>query len=201
MATQKDTALFSPKASRNIYILLWLGALSPFLVIAFLLLIQSEDDLPSVEMLDNPPELLASVIIADDGETELGRYWKVNRTTVPYEEISTHVIDALIATEDERFMEHAGVDPEAIGRAVLKMGQAGGASTITQQLAKLLFTLQKREREREARLAGETVEPRRGGILGRLDEKAQPSHKSNREVGEMIVISLSEILWLFFLNR
>lgn len=173
MATQKGTTSFSPKASRNIYILLWLGALSPFLVIAFLLLIQSEDDLPSVEMLDNPPELLASVIIADDGETELGRYWKVNRTTVPYEEISSHVIDALIATEDERFMEHAGVDPEAIGRAVLKMGQAGGASTITQQLAKLLFTLQKREREREARLAGETVEPRRGGILGRLDEKAQ----------------------------
>lgn len=173
MANQKDNTTFSPKASRNLYILLWLGALSPFLAITFLLMIQSDDDLPSVEMLENPPELLASVIYSDDGETELGRYWKVNRTTVPYEEISPYVIDALIATEDERFMDHAGVDPEAIGRAVVRMGQGGGASTITQQLAKLLFTLQKREMERQARLAGETVQPRRGGIWGRLDEKAQ----------------------------
>lgn len=173
MATNKATETFSDRAKRNIYIVLWLGALSPFLVIVSLLLMQSDDDLPAVEMLDNPPELLASVVYADDGTTELGRYWKVNRTTVNYEDISPYVIDALIATEDERFLEHSGVDFKGLGRAVAKMGSAGGASTITQQLAKLLFTLQNREREDAARAAGEDVPMRRGGIWGRIDEKAQ----------------------------
>ena len=173
MATQKAKESFSDKLKRNIYVILWVGALMPVFVIILLLLMQSDDDLPAVEMLDNPPELLASVIYADDGETELGRYWKVNRTTVNYEDISPFVIDALIATEDERFLEHSGVDFPGLGRAVIKMGSAGGASTITQQLAKLLFTLQNREREDAARAAGEDVPERRSGIMGRIDEKAQ----------------------------
>lgn len=164
---------FSDAAKKKIYIGLWFAAMLPFLVIVSLLLMQSDDELPAVEMLDNPPELLASVIYADDSETELGRYWKVNRTTVNYEDISPFVVDALISTEDERFMEHSGVDFPGLGRAVVKLGSNGGASTISQQLAKLLFTLQNRERENAARAAGEDVPERRGGIIGRIDEKAQ----------------------------
>lgn len=173
MASKTDNATFSPKATRNLYILLWLGAISPILVIATLLLIQSDDELPSIEMLDNPPELLASVVYADDGETELGRYWKVNRTTVQYKDISPFVFDALISTEDERFMNHSGVDFRGLGRAVFSFGGSGGASTISQQLAKLLFTLKKREEERLARLEGKDVGGPVTGKLGRINEKAQ----------------------------
>lgn len=171
MSAKIDTENFSDKVKKRLYILLWLGALSPIFIISALLLFQSEDDLPSIEMLDNPPEMLASIIYADDATTELGRYWQVNRTTVNYKDISPNVINALISTEDERFMEHSGVDFKGLTRAVLNLGSKGGASTISQQLAKLLFTLQKREKEKDARLAGEAIPSK--GKLGRLNEKAQ----------------------------
>ena len=157
MSAKKEAAGFSDKTKKRLYILFWIGGLSPFFVITALLLFQSEDDLPSVEMLDNPPEMLASIIYADDSKTELGRYWQVNRTNVEYKEISPFVTNALIATEDERYMAHSGVDFKGLTRAVVNLGRKGGASTISQQLAKLLFTLQKRERERMARLAGEEI--------------------------------------------
>ena len=128
-------------------------------------------------MLDKPPELLDSDVLAEDGTTELGRYWKVNRTSVPYKDISPFVTDALIATEDERFKSHSGVDFKALGRAVVNGGGAGGASTITQQLAKLLFTLQQREREQLARASGENVQTgargKIGRMMGRINEKAR----------------------------
>lgn len=157
--------------------LFWVLAMMPFVLVSSLLLFQSEDDLPPVEMLDNPPELLASVVLADDGETELGRYWKINRTSVQFKDISPYVTDALIATEDERFIDHSGVDFRAIGRAVVNVGGAGGASTITQQLAKLLFTLQQRDRQELARSMGESVSSgattRIGRIFQRINEKAR----------------------------
>jgi penicillin-binding protein 1A len=164
---------FSEKGHKRATIVYWLGATFPLLFIACLLLFQSEDDMPPVEMLDNPPELLASVIFADDGETELGRYWKINRTSVEYKDISPYVTDALIATEDERFHSHSGVDFKALSRAVVNAGSAGGASTITQQLAKQLFTIQIREREEQARASGQEVQKRSGGKWGRLNEKAR----------------------------
>lgn len=155
----------------------WGFGMFPIVFIACLLLFQSEEDLPPVSMLDNPPELLASVVFADDGETELGRYWKINRTSVAYKTISPYLTDALISTEDERFHDHSGVDFRALGRAVVNVGGAGGASTITQQLAKQLFTLQTREREAIARANGEEIEGnslgRVGIIFGRLGEKAR----------------------------
>ncbi len=162
---------FSKKTRRILILLLWLGAFSPVFAISFLLFSQPEEDLPSVETLENPPELLASIVLADDGKTELGRYWSVNRTSVAYKEISPYVFDALIATEDERFMEHAGIDFRGVGRAIFKMGKGGGASTISQQLAKLIFTLEKRQREAKAKAEGKTIEQKRG-IWKRLDEKA-----------------------------
>jgi penicillin-binding protein 1A len=115
--------------------------------------------------------MLASIVYADDSKTELGRYWQVNRTNVEYKDISPFVTNALISTEDERYMTHSGVDFKGLTRAVVNLGRKGGASTITQQLAKLLFTLQKRERERMARLSGEEIP--RTGKMGRINEKAQ----------------------------
>ncbi len=172
----KSSDILSIRSKRRLTWVLWLGAMLPLTLIVVLLLLQSEEDLPPVEMLDNPPELQASIIYADDGETELGKYWKINRSSVDYNTISPFVIDALISTEDERFYEHSGVDIQAVGRAVVNLGGAGGASTISQQLAKLLFTLQQRDREAAARANGENVERssgRIGHIRGRLNEKAR----------------------------
>lgn len=171
------SAFFNEKEHKRATIFYWLFATFPIYFIALLLLFQSEDELPPVSMLDNPPELLASVILADDGETELGRYWKINRTSVEYKKISPNVTDALIATEDERFYDHPGVDFRAIGRAIVNVGGAGGASTITQQLAKQLFTLQLRDREELARANGvsmrSTPSTKIGRLWGRLNEKAR----------------------------
>lgn len=166
---------FSPKEKKRATIIFWAGALLPFLVISLLLLFQSEDDLPSVEMLNNPPELLASVVYADDGETELGRYWRVNRSSVEYKDISPFVTDALIATEDERFADHSGVDFRSIGRSAATLGTAGGASTITQQLAKMMFTLKIREEEAIALAKGESISKKtdKVGIFNRVNEKAK----------------------------
>ncbi len=150
--------------------------LFPLALIVSLLLFQPNSSLPSVSMLDNPPELLASVILADDAETQLGRFWQINRTSVPFEKISPNVIDALISTEDERFMDHSGVDFKALGRAVARAGQDGGGSTITQQLAKLLFTLQMREEaaERGLRFIPKSVSNvKLFRMFGRVNEKAK----------------------------
>jgi penicillin-binding protein 1A len=160
--------------------LFWIFALLPFFMVAGLLLLQSEDDLPPVSMLDNPPELQASLILAKKNvkeDTVIGRFWQVNRTSVKYREISPFVTDALISTEDERFLKHAGVDFRGLARSFASLGKSGGASTIPQQLAKLLFTLQQRQREEIARASGERIElPYVGGILGkfrRVNEKAR----------------------------
>ncbi|MES2800251.1 MAG: transglycosylase domain-containing protein [Bacteroidota bacterium] len=159
---------FSDQTKKRLTIAFWSFAAFPFVFITGLILLQPESNLPPMEMLDNPPELLASVVYAEDGESELGHYWRVNRTSVEYKEISPFVTDALISTEDERFKEHSGVDFRALGRAVFKAGSAGGASTISQQLAKLLFTLQQRDREQMARLSGEEVSSGSTGKIGRM---------------------------------
>ncbi|MFT5861162.1 MAG: penicillin-binding protein 1A [Flavobacteriaceae bacterium] len=169
---KKERTVFKRRTRGILTVLLWLGAFAPVFAIMYFMMGQNDEDMPSVELLENPPELLASVVLADDGETELGRYWKVNRTTIKYNEISRYVIDALISTEDERFMEHSGIDFRAVARAAKGMGSDGGASTITQQLAKLLFTLQAREKEAELRAEGKYIESK-SGIIHRIDEKAK----------------------------
>ncbi len=95
--------------------------------------------LPSFEELENPEKNLASEVISIDGKT-LGKYAFENRTPVKYKDLPENLIKALVATEDERFYEHSGIDFKATLRAVVKLGKDGGGSTITQQLAKLLFT-------------------------------------------------------------
>lgn len=97
-------------------------------------------ELPTFEILENPQTDLASEIITSDGKT-LGKFYlDANRTPVSFEELPDYLVKALIATEDERYYDHSGIDARGTLRAVAYMGSKGGASTITQQLAKLLFT-------------------------------------------------------------
>ncbi len=81
---------------------------------------------------------MGSELYTSDGKL-IGRYFKENRTPVAFNEISKNVVNALVATEDVRFYKHSGIDIQALGRAVVGMGKEGGASTITQQLAKNLY--------------------------------------------------------------
>ena len=97
--------------------------------------------MPSFEELENPQTFLASEIISHD-EQLLGTYYIENRSKIYYQRISPHLIDALIATEDVRYLDHSGIDVKALGRVAYGAvtGQnKGGGSTITQQLAKNLF--------------------------------------------------------------
>ncbi|MDX1902854.1 MAG: transglycosylase domain-containing protein [Thermonemataceae bacterium] len=94
--------------------------------------------MPSLKALENPKSEQASELYTADGKL-MGKYFTVDRQPIDFEEISPYVINALIATEDVRFEQHAGIDAKAIGRVLFRMGGAGGGSTLTQQLAKNLF--------------------------------------------------------------
>ena len=95
--------------------------------------------MPDLRQLENPRTNLASQIFSSDGEI-LGKYYlKDNRTPISFEQLPTNMVEALIATEDERFYEHSGIDWRGTLRAFVYMGKRGGASTITQQLARQIF--------------------------------------------------------------
>ena len=96
--------------------------------------------LPPLEELQNPRNKYATEVISSDMQL-LGRYYRQeNRVGVNYEDISPSMINALIATEDARYYSHTGIDFKSLLRAIAKMGKAGGGSTITQQLAKQLWS-------------------------------------------------------------
>lgn len=94
--------------------------------------------MPSFEELENPNSNLATEIISSDGVV-LGKFYNENRSPIKYKDLPKHLVNALVSTEDERFYEHSGIDARRTLGAVAKLGTNGGASTITQQLAKLLF--------------------------------------------------------------
>ncbi|MDA9760531.1 transglycosylase domain-containing protein [Flavobacteriaceae bacterium] len=95
--------------------------------------------MPDHTALENPRTNLATEVISSDGVT-LGKfYYEDNRTPVSFNELPKHLVEALIATEDIRYFDHAGIDARGTLRALFKFGQGGGASTISQQLAKQLF--------------------------------------------------------------
>jgi len=96
-------------------------------------------EMPTFEQLENPETNLATEVFSSDGKT-LGKYYNENRTPVKYEDLPENLIQALVATEDERYYDHSGIDARGTARAVAYLGSKGGASTITQQLSKLLFT-------------------------------------------------------------
>lgn len=121
------------------YALWWLLVLGPVAgVLAMLLLAAASKGLPGTTELQNPRSDLATAVLFSDGSL-MGQYYKENRIPVDYGHISPHVVDALVATEDERFFAHSGVDVRGTMRAAAYLGKKGGASTITQQLAKMLF--------------------------------------------------------------
>lgn len=95
--------------------------------------------MPSIDDIQNPSASLSSQVYAQDGSM-MGKYYLEDRVNVDFKDISPNIVNALIATEDERFKNHSGIDLRAIGRAVRGLGRDGGASTITMQTAKNLFT-------------------------------------------------------------
>ena len=96
-------------------------------------------EMPQFEQLENPNTNLATQIISSDGEI-LGKYYfNDNRTPITYDELPKNLVDALIATEDERFYDHPGIDIRSTLRAIIFLNTRGGSSTISQQLARQLF--------------------------------------------------------------
>ena len=95
-------------------------------------------ELPNIAQIANPETKLATEIITEDGET-LGTFFRENRTAATFDELSPWLGKALVATEDERFYSHSGVDAKALARAVAYLGSKGGGSTLTQQLAKMQY--------------------------------------------------------------
>ncbi|WP_136482569.1 penicillin-binding protein 1A [Cognatitamlana onchidii] len=120
----------------------WIIFSGAILCVALLFLLASWGafgEMPDHTQLENPKTNLATEIISSDGKT-LGKfYFNDNRTPVSYDELSEYLVEALIATEDARFYEHSGIDARGTLRAAVKLGSGGGASTISQQLAKQLF--------------------------------------------------------------
>lgn len=122
--------------------IVWMSLFAVVLGIALLFFAVSQGflgSMPDVKELENPDIYVASEIYSSDGKL-LGKFEKEKTQPVTYQELPPHLIYALQAKEDERFKEHSGIDLQSVARAVVYGGQRGGGSTITQQLAKLLFT-------------------------------------------------------------
>ncbi|MDO1513000.1 transglycosylase domain-containing protein [Maribacter confluentis] len=120
----------------------WILFISGFALVALIFLSASWGlfgELPPYEYLENPQTNLASQIISSDG-TLLGKFYlDDNRTDVKFEDLPDNLVNALIATEDARFRDHSGIDARGTVRAFAYLGSKGGASTISQQLARQLF--------------------------------------------------------------
>ena len=126
---------------------LWALLLGPFLLIALVLSLVGAElfgSLPEVHELLNPKNNLATIVYSGDLKI-LGKYYSENRVNVDFKDLDPDIVNALIATEDARFYEHSGVDVKALGRSVFGVfiGGKGGGSTITQQLAKMMFPREK----------------------------------------------------------
>ncbi len=126
----------------------WIIFAAPFALLTLLLLLAAVGGLgymPDINTLENPKINLASQVISEDGRVLGSFYYRnQNRTYVDYDELPDHLVRALISTEDKRFYRHSGIDARGIARMVVKTGllmqrSSGGGSTITQQLAKMLF--------------------------------------------------------------
>ena len=140
MATKKQAKSTSDftKYVRWFWILFLIGVFSVILIFS-LASMGALGEMPDHTQLENPETNLATEIISSDGET-LGKfYFNDNRTPVEYKEFPQHLVDALIATEDARYYDHAGIDARGTVRAFAYLGKKGGASTISQQLARQLF--------------------------------------------------------------
>ncbi len=123
---------------------LWALTIVGFLLSLIFFINISKGDIPTFEQLENPTYDLASVVYDENGES-FGKYYIENRENVPFDELSPRIVGALMAVEDDRFMQHSGIDLRALLRVgfktiLLSDDDSGGGSTITQQLAKLLYS-------------------------------------------------------------
>lgn len=141
MTSQKNN-----KKERSLYAVwvrrMWLGAVGLVVAVILFFVILSFLDLPDFQQLENPEFEKASRVYDNQG-AEFGRYYTQNRVPVRFSDLNPHLVHALVATEDERFFEHSGIDLPALGRVLLGVitfnDNKGGGSTVSQQLAKLLF--------------------------------------------------------------
>lgn len=143
----KQTFPLPPKKEKNLgwkkwVKLVWMSLIAAVIGIAALFFAVSQGflgSMPDVKELENPDIYVASEIYSSDGKL-LGKFEKEKTQPVTYKDLPPYLIYALQAKEDERFKEHSGIDLQSVARAVAFGGKRGGGSTITQQLAKLLFT-------------------------------------------------------------
>jgi penicillin-binding protein 1A len=144
-------------AAKSDYFLIgkfWKFLLGIFLmIIVFFMLVNFGlfGEMPEIKDLENPKSAQSSVVYSADGEI-LGTYFLENRTNIKHDQIAQCVYDALISTEDIRFYEHSGIDAKGTARAIVRMGRDGGASTISQQLAKNLFSIYEKPKMKITRL-------------------------------------------------
>ena len=136
---EKRTPVYQ-KIIRWSWRLLW-GGIAALVIMFFVINFTA---IPSFRELEDPNSALASEVLAGNNEV-LGRYFIENRVPVPYEQLSPHLVNALISTEDERFRSHCGIDAQAVARVIVRTvlmadQSSGGGSTITQQLAKNLYS-------------------------------------------------------------
>ena len=139
-AKKSKTSDFS-RYIRNFWIL-FVGGVFAFFFMFLLASWGLLGEMPDHTILENPKTFLATEVISSDNKT-LGKFYlDDNRTPVDYSELPKELVNALVATEDIRYYDHSGIDFRGTLRAVVKLGSGGGASTISQQLAKQLFTKQ-----------------------------------------------------------
>jgi penicillin-binding protein 1A len=136
--TTKETKQ-GPKYWVKVFWKYYLIAAGIFLLFILMLNFGWIGDMPDLDDIENPTASLASQVYAQDG-TPMGKYYLEDRISVKYRDISPYLLQALVATEDKRFYDHYGIDGEGLIRAVAFLGSQGGASTITMQTAKNLFT-------------------------------------------------------------
>jgi len=160
---------------------------SGLLFVTFIFFLASKGvlgEMPSFEKLENPESNLSTQIISNDQKIIGKFYIKENRTPIRYDQLSSYLPKALVATEDERYYDHSGIDFRGLLRAIAYMGKKGGASTITQQLSKLLFN--KRENANIFQKIGQKI--REQIIAVRLEKQYTKD--------EIIAMYLNQFDWL-----
>ena len=162
MAKQEEKKQLNQKKLKRITRLLWVAFILVFVGLPTYIWSVSANvgnlfgELPSYSQLENPQQNLSSLLYSADGLI-LGSFYRNNRNPVSYEQLGDNLVNALVATEDVRFEQHSGIDLKSMFRAafgVVTFNRQGGGSTVTQQLAKQLFSTRIAAPEESGRLQG-----------------------------------------------
>ncbi len=162
MTEKKETKLITKKRLKRVTRLLWVAFILVFVGVPLYIWSVSANignlygELPTYSQLENPDQNLSSLLYSEDGVV-LGSYYRNNRNPVTYDELGDNLINALLAAEDIRFDQHSGIDLASMFRVafgVLTFNRQGGGSTVTQQLAKQLFSTRVARPEESGRLQG-----------------------------------------------